>query len=206
MRAQRGLTLVEALIALVVAGLLVATLLMVYVQGTRGFTHLQTQALTERVVETALMEIESACRQAMFAEVNNGRLILTFPQDKDAYGKPVPVRKKEIPTYRAGERMIYYLSDTSGALNPPPGSPKNILWRGVIASNGSVQPDPSWSLLGNTGQGRIMPITEFTPSVQIKPAGIVVTLAVRSTIQTGEDRYETRRTRTFLVQNANAWR
>jgi hypothetical protein len=51
-----------------------------------------------------------------------------------------------------------------------------------------------------------MPLTEFTPSVQINPAGIVVTLTVRSTIQTGGERYETRRTRTFLVQNANTWR
>jgi len=98
---------VEALIALAVAGLLVATLLMVYVQGTRGFTHLQTQALTERVVETALLEIESACRQAMFAEVENGRLILTFPQDRDAYGKPIPGEKKESPSYRHGGRMVY---------------------------------------------------------------------------------------------------
>ncbi|GBC93111.1 hypothetical protein HRbin15_01598 [bacterium HR15] len=202
MRCQRGLTLMEALIALAVAGVLIATLLMVYVQGTRGFAHLQTQALTERVVETALMEIESACRQAMFAEVKNGRLILTFPQDKDAYGKPVPIKKKEVPTYRAGERIIYYLSDTSGALNRR----GTILWRGLIANNGSVQPDPAWSLLGNTGQGRIMPVMEFTPSVQIGSAGIVVTLTVRSTIQTGGDQYETRRTRTFLVQNANAWR
>lgn len=201
MRCQKGLTLVEALIALAVAGLLVATLLMVYVQGTRGFTHLQTQALTERMVETALMEIESACRQAMFAEVKNGRLILTFPRDKDAYGKPVPVKKKEAPTYQPGERMIYYLSDMSGALNRR----GNILWRGVVANNGAVQPDPSWSLLGN-GQARIMPITEFTPSVQVESAGIVVTLTVRSTIQTGEDQYETKRTRTFLVQNANTWR
>ncbi len=201
-RLQRGLTLVEALIALAVAGLIVATLLMVYVQGTRGFTHLQTQALTERVVETALMEIESACRQAMFAEVRSGRLILTFPRDRDTYGKPVPVKKKELPVYRLGERMIYYLSDSSGALNRR----GNILWRGIVANNGSVQPDAGWSLLGNTGQGRIMPITEFMPSVRVEPAGIVVTLTVRSTIQAGEDRYETRRTRTFLVQNANAWR
>jgi len=202
MHHRRGLTLVEALIALAVAGLLVATLLMVYVQGTRGFTHLQTQALTERVVETALLEIESACRQAMFAEVENGRLILTFPQDRDAYGKPIPVEKKETPTYRPGERMIYYLSDLSGA----PNRRGNILWRGRVTSSGSIQPDPSWSLQGNTGQGRIMPVTELTPSVQVGPNGVAVTLTVRSTIQTGGDRYETRRTRTFLVQNANAWR
>ncbi len=198
---QRGLTLVEALIALAVAGLIVATLLMVYVQGTRGFTHLQSQSLTERIVEMALLEIESACRQAMFAEVKSGRLILTFPRDTDAYGKPIPVNKKDSPIYRPDTKMIYYLSDRSGA----PNRRGTILWRGVLASDGSIQPDPSWSLLGN-GHGRIMPITEFTPTVQIDPAGIVVTLTVRSTIQSGGERYETRRTRTFLVQNANAWR
>jgi|FaiFalFF_MnMetaG_3_1042247.scaffolds.fasta_scaffold01535_3 type II secretory pathway pseudopilin PulG len=198
---QRGLTLVEALIALAVAGLIVATLLMVYVQGTRGFTHLQSQSLTERIAEMALLEIESACRQAMYAEVKGGRLILTFPRDTDTYGKPLPVDKNDSPTYRPGTKMIYYLSDPSGALNRR----GTILWRGTLANNGSVQPDPSWSLLGNR-QGRIMPLTEFTPSVQINPAGIVVTLTVRSTIQTGGERYETRRTRTFLVQNANTWR
>jgi type II secretory pathway component PulJ len=202
MRHQQGLTLVEALIALAVAGLLVTTLLMVYVQGTRGFTHLQTQALSERVVETALLEIESACRQAMFAEVQNGRLILTFPRDQDAYGKPVPVKKKDSPVYRPGERMIYYLSDLSGALNRR----GTILWRGTVANNGTLQPDRGWSLVANTGQGRIMPITEFTPTVQMESSGILVTLTVRSTIRSGEDTYETRRTRTFLVQNANAWR
>ncbi len=201
MRLQSGLTLVEALVALAVAGLIVATLLMVYVQGTRGFTHLQSQSLTERIAEMALREIESACRQAMFAEVKSGRLTLTFPRDTDAYGKPIPVNKKDSPSYRPGTEMIYYLSDQSGA----PHRRGTILWRGILASNGSIQPDPSWSLLGN-GQGRIMPITEFTPSVQIHSAGIVVTLTVRSTIQARGERYETRRTRTFLVQNANPWR
>ncbi len=200
MRRQKGLTLVEALIALAVAGLLVAALLTLYVQGTRGSTHLQSKALTERMVETALMEMESACRQAMFAEVKNGRLILTFPRDTDAYGKPMPVKAKDSPTYRKGTEMVYYLSDASGALNRR----GTILWRGILSSS-SVQPDTSWSLLGN-GQGRIMPITRFTPSVRILPAGVAVTLTVQSVIQSGEDRYETTRTRTFLVQNANTWR
>ncbi len=200
MRLRQGLTLVEALIALAVAGLLVAALLTVYVQGMRGSTHLQSKALTERMVETALMEMESACRQAMFAEVKNGRLILTFPRDTDAYGKPIPRKVNDSPAYRKGAEIIYYLSDTSGALNRR----GTVLWRAVI-NGASIQPDRAWSLLGN-GRGRITPITQFTPSVQISPAGVAVTLTVQSIIQSGEDRYETTRTRTFLVQNANTWR
>ncbi|CUU02983.1 MAG: type II secretion system GspH family protein [Fimbriimonadales bacterium] len=201
MRRQQGLSLMEALIALAVSGLLIALLMGVYVQGTGGYSRVQAQNLTERTVELAFRAIENACWDAMYAEVDNGRLILTYPRDTDAYGNPIPVKTGESPVYRAGQRYAYYLSDATGN----PNRPGTILWRGTVSGSGTITPDREWSL-ESSGRGRIMPLVEFTPSVQVNPTGVTVTVQVRAQLRSGGEVYETRRQRSFLVRNANAWR
>ncbi len=199
-RRQAGLTLVEALLVLAVGGTLITLLLMVYVQGTSRYSHLQTQSLSERIVENAFRAIEDACWRAMYAEVKNGRLIVTYPRDTDAYGNPLPYYDGKHIKYRAGQRYAFYLSDTTGN----PNRRGTILWRGTVSNSGTITPDPEWSLYAN-GQGRIMPVVEFVPSVQFHSTGITVTVQVRSRIQARGDVYETVRTRSFSVRNANPW-
>ncbi len=201
MRRQQGLSLMEALIALAVSGLLIALLMGVYVQGTGGYSRVQAQHLTERTVELAFRAIESACWDAMYAEVDNGRLILTYPRDTDAYGNPIPVKKGDTPVYRTGQRYAYYLSDTTGN----PNRPGAILWRGTVSNSGAITPDREWSM-ESAERGRIMPLVEFIPTVQINPTGITVTIQAKAQLRSGGEVYETRRQRSFLVRNANAWR
>ncbi len=201
MRRHQGLSLMEALIALAVSGLLIALLMGVYVQGTGGYSRVQAQNLTERTVELAFRAIENACWDAMYAEVDNGRLILTYPRDTDAYGNPIPVRKGNTPVYRTGQRYAYYLSDTTGN----PNRPGTILWRGRVSNSGVITPDREWSM-ESAGRGRIMPLVEFIPTVQINPTGITVTIQAKAQLRSGGEVYETRRQRSFLVRNANAWR
>ncbi len=201
MRRQAGLTLVEGLVVLAVGSTLVALLLMVYVQGTGRYSHLQAQSLTERVVENAFREIEDACWRAMYAEVKNGKLFFTYPRDFDAYGNPIPHNEGGRVRYRRGERFVYYLSDATGN----PNRSGTILWRGIVAPNGAILPDRERSLYSN-GRGRITPLVEFVPSVWVHSSGITVRVIARSQIQVRGDRYETRRQRSFMVRNANTWR
>lgn len=201
MRRRLGLTLMEAIIGIAVGGLLIALLMGVYVQGSGGYSRLQAQNLTERVVELAFRAIENACDDAMYAEVEGGRLILTYPRDTDAYGNPVPVKQGKHPVFREGEKYVYYLSDVSGN----PNRTGTILWRGKIDSSGSITPDAEWSMESPT-RGRIIPLREFKPSVQVNETGIVVTVQVRVQLKSGGITYETQRQRSFLVRNANTWR
>lgn len=201
MRRQLGLTLMEALIGLAVGGLLIALLMGVYVQGTGGYSRIQAQNLTERVVELAFRAIENACDDAMYAEVKNGRLVLTYPRDTDANGNPVPVKRGEHPVFREGKKYVYYLSNVSGN----PNRRGTILWRGTVSPSGSITPDAEWSMESPI-RGRIMPLREFTPSVRFNETGIVVTVQVRVQLNSGGMTYETQRQRSFLVRNANTWR
>lgn len=201
MRLQAGLSLMEALVVLAMSGLLIALLIGVYVQGTAGYSRVQAQNLTERTVELAFRALENACWEAMYAEIKNGRLVLTYPRDVDAYGNPIPVRDGNRPTYREGQKYAYYLSDHTGH----PRRRGTILWRGRVSRSGAITPDREWSL-EPSGRGRIMPLVEFVPTVQVNPTGITVTVEVRAQLRSGGETYETRRKRSFLVRNANAWR
>ncbi|MER3402344.1 MAG: hypothetical protein C4336_04955 [Armatimonadota bacterium] len=201
MRRQAGLSLMEALVVLAVSGLLLALLMGVYVQGTSGYSRVQAQNLTERTVELTFRALENACWEAMYAEIENERLVLTYPRDTDAYGNPIPVRDKDRPTYREGQKYAYYLSDSTGH----PLRQGTILWRGMVSPSGAITPDREWSL-ESSGRGRIMPLVEFVPTVQVNPTGIMVTVRVRAQLRSGGETYETRRQRSFLVRNANAWR
>lgn len=202
MRVHKGFTLIESLIALSVTTLLVTLLLSVYVQGTSGYTHVQFQRIVETAVETAMLEIGTACRDAMYAKTQGTRLILLFPQDTDAYGHPIPTVGAGDPIYRPGNLFIYYLAGPSGS----PATPGTILWQGKIDSNGTLIPDLSWSLMPGSTRGRITPITTFIPVVTTARDGIYVTLVVEAVLRVHGTVYRARRQATWAIGNASSWR
>lgn len=189
---HHGFTLIELLIGVSVTALLVTVLMTVYNQGSRGYHHIESQQLTDRAVETALMEMETAAREAMFAEIVDNRLLVTMPADKDTSNNPAPSKMQDQLIYRGGTVYAYYLSDSTG--NPL--QPGTTLWRGQVGSGGSITPDMQLAF----------PITRFVPTVIIESSGMYLVIDVESTMNTKGLVYKAVRSRVYLLLNANTWR
>lgn len=190
----------ETLIAMTVTMVIAGVVLGIFTQGAKGFTDTQSRTLVNRAVETAEIEIGKMAKQAMNAEVVNGRLHLTMPKDTDAYGHPVPVKNDEEPEYRKGETFAFYLSDETGAI----GASGNVLWMGEVDKKGKIAPDAQWSLQG--AAGRIWPITKFVPIVEVGNAGICVKAEIESVWKVKDEQWTARRSLAQNLKNANSWR
>jgi len=187
-----GLTLMELLVGITVTAVLVTVLMAAYTQGTRDYHHVESQQLVDRAVETALMEMETAARDAMYAETVNKKLILTLPADINSKKEAVPKKKKESPVYDKGSSYAYYLSNSTGN----PAQLGTYLWRGAVGSDGSITPDMQLA----------SPITRFMHSVIIESNGMYLVIDFESMMRTRAQTYKTVRQRTYLLMNANTWR
>lgn len=192
MRQNYGFTLVELLIGVSVTALIVTVLMTVYNQGSRGYHQIETQQLTDRAVETALVEMETATREAMYAEIVNDRLHLTMPVNRDSYNNPLPDRNLDQPVYRTGPVYAYYLSDSSGS---PTRSGTN-LWRGQVGAGGSITPDMQLAF----------PINRFVTTVITESNGIYLVIHLETTMNVRGQIYKAVRDRVYLLMNANSWR
>lgn len=189
---HHGFTLIELLIGVSVTALLVTVLMTVYNQGSRGYHHIESQQLTDRAVDTALMEMETATREAMYAEIVNDRLHLTMPADRDSYNNPLPHRNPEQPVYRSGPVYAYYLSDSSGS----PIRSGSYLWRGQVGAGGSIAPDMQLAF----------PINRFVPTVITESSGMYLVIDIETTMNVRGQIYKAVRNRVYLLMNANCWR
>lgn len=189
---QSGFTLTELMVGITVTAILVTVLMAVYTQGTRGYHHIESQQLIDRAIETALMEMETATRSAMYGEVANNRLVLVMPANHVAQKKATPQKTKEQPTYLQGTSYAYYLSDSTGS----PVQRGTFLWRGEVGSDGSITPDMQLA----------SPITRFVSTVIIESNGIYLVIDLESKMNIKAQTYKTARQRTYLLMNANTWR
>lgn len=192
MQRHAGFTLIELMIGVCVTALLVTVLMAVYSQGSRGYHHIESQQMMDRAVETALMEMETAAQEAMYAEIVNSRLLMTMPADRDASNNPIPHKEKEQPIYREGTVYAYYLSDSTGN----PSRSGTTLWRGQVGLGGSITPDMQLAF----------PITRFVPSVITESNGMYLVLDLESMMNTRGQVYKAVRNRVYLLMNANTWR
>jgi prepilin-type N-terminal cleavage/methylation domain-containing protein len=192
MQRRSGFTLIELMVGLCITALLVTVLMAVYTQGTRGYYQIESQQLIDRAVETALMEMETATQNAMYAEMMNNRLVLTFPQDLSVKGKAIPYKQNEQPVYRTGELYAYYLSNSTGN----PAQSGTTLWRGQVNSDGSITPEAQLA----------SPITRFIPTVTTESSGMYVVIDMEAKMTIRAQTYKAVRQRVYLLQNANTWR
>lgn len=190
----------ETLIAMTVTMVIAGVVLGIFTQGAKGFTDTQSRTLVNRAVETAEIEIGKMAKQAMNAEIVNGRLHLTMPKDTDTYGHPVPVMNDEEPEYREGETFAFYLSNETGAI----GANGNVLWMGLVDDSGNIAPDSQWSLQGSNG--RVWPITKFVPIVEVGNAGICVKAEIESDWKVKDEQWVAKRSLAQNLKNANSWR
>lgn len=134
-RPRRGFTLIEALVALVVLGVLGVGAMLILVLGVNTTNTIAISAATDTQAGLMLREIVSDLRQGMSLTVTEAdRLEIALPQ-VDADGNNV------LPL-QVGDHVSYYLSDSGG----DPASEGTNLWRATRAV-GETLPTPQRILI-----------------------------------------------------------
>lgn len=186
---ERGMTLVELLVAGAIASVVLASLCGVYFLVGKEWDrqHSKEQAIT--AVSDATSRLSSYIAAGVYAFTQDhfmagDALVVCMPSDS-GYGGYVPVWDGPRYHYRQGTWVIFYLSDKTGSYY----SKGDILWAGTITDWGtfpqSIVPDTSWSL-HNQNTGKLSPITSLSFSVTENGYRTSVTMQVGSTYSIGK--------------------
>jgi prepilin-type N-terminal cleavage/methylation domain-containing protein len=177
-----GFTLVELIISLGLVVIVSGAALLVFWSGIVLWQRHEAESTTHLNSTQAVRLITADARQAVRCK-QWGRsglsdaLELVLPADTDARGNFIPVWEKKKLQYREGQRLIFYLSDETGAYD----AGGDILWRGTIQDNkdpkaSNVAPDTDWSLYYDTGRGRVSGIESTTFEAKDGEHRVAVTL------------------------------
>jgi prepilin-type N-terminal cleavage/methylation domain-containing protein len=198
-----GFTLVELVIAVALVALVTSALLLVFWSGITLWDRHQAESAalwnSTEAVRRIMADAGDAARCAVWARSGlSDALEVILPADTDADGNYVPVWDHKKLIYREGKRLIFYLSDATGAYN----ASGQILWRGTVSgasdpTPSNVAPDAQWSLYYNTTQGQVSGIESAAFATQTKGGLYWVVITVTAVAQQAAGPY--RMTATGLV-------
>lgn len=187
MRRQRGLTLIEVLLATVLTALVLGGVLGIFGFVMRQWGGQVSRSNALQAANLGMDRMTKEMRHAILYEsvdaygVSN---VFTFPNNKDSAGNYVPAWSGGKLQYQPGTRVRFYLSDTTG--DPAVAGP--ILWREYLPVGGSWTIDSAWSLQpGSSARGQVANVTELSFSTTGMPANTVrvaLTIQVREGSQT----------------------
>lgn len=187
-----GFTLVELVVAVALVALVVGATLLVFWSGITLWDRHQAESTalwnSTEAVRRIMADARDAARCAVWARSGlSDALEVILPADTDANGNYVPAWYQGKLIYREGQRVIFYLSDATGAYD----ASGQILWRGTIsgASNptrSNVAPDTQWSLYYNTRQGQLSGIESVTFATQDKDGLYWVVITATAVAQQAE--------------------
>jgi len=160
-----GFTLAEVMISVGLVGLVTGAVLLVFWNGIALWQRHEAESTAHLNSTQAVRRIVADARDGVQAKVYNRAsglwkaLELVLPADTDADGNYVPVWDGKKLTYREGQRLLFYLSDATGAYD----AGGDILWRATVPGPGppsttNLAPDADWSLYYDTGRGRVSAI------------------------------------------------
>lgn len=179
---RKGLTLVELTITVGVVSLVLASLCEIFFAVNREWGFQQGQATALDATSQAISAITPYLQQAVDVTVTtrlfaNDALVVDLPADT-AHGIYIPRRNGTKLNYQAGQKIIFYLSDSSGSYLKS----GDILWCGTAAGIVPlpiVTPDQNWSLYPN-GVGKVTPIDSIQFTVTGGGSRKKVTVTVSS--------------------------
>jgi hypothetical protein len=198
------MTVVELLIAISVSVVLIGALCEMYLvlaseferQQGEGDALASTSFACSRIADYAAVSVSA---QAYTRYTPDDALCVRLPADM-AYGIYVPVRVFYHVEYRDGQRIMFYLSDTTGSYYRR----GNILWAGTVNStypSVSVTPDQSWSLHPGTTQGRIvLDVVRFTVVIGVRDK---VAITASRTFPIGRTQKTQSMQRTVCLRNSD---
>ena len=142
-RAYRGVTLIELLVAMSVAGLVLIAVLGIFSFSTR---QLRTQTGRATTVMFANQAMNAMCKEIGNAGGTGvdkqGNLYFIMPGNTDAQGNFIPALVGGVIGYTYGNYVEFYRSNQNGKANNG-----TILWRQTLAPDLKGTPDSAWSLL-----------------------------------------------------------
>lgn len=132
---------------------------------------------------------------------SNDTIAVCMPADSAHGGLYVPAWSGGKLQYRAGNWLVFYLSDTSGSYNRT----GEILWAATMnwaGYPGSVTPDSSWSLYYGQARGRIAPVRSLSFSSTSGASGTRVVIIAVAAYKVGQSEKQLRLTRTVFLRNS----
>ncbi len=166
---KHGITLVELLIAGTVTSLVLASLCGVYFSAESDWTRQSGEGEAVLATNQACSQIAAYAKEAVSVILvtrfsPNDAVAINLPQDVAYSGVFAPIYNNGNISYRSGQWIIFYLSDSTGNYNRA----GDILWMAQMSwSNfpNSVVPNSGWSLYYDTGKGRITPLKSISFSI-----------------------------------------
>ncbi len=204
MRANRGVTLVELLIAGSVSSVVLTAVLLIFTSLYSQWAFQVSRAKAIQEANLAIDLLAAQIRPAIYCLSASGSHtnVFQYPANTDANGNYVPAWNGIWFDYIPGSRCDFYLSNSSG-ISSKRGT---LLWREYTLNsygNSGWTADSAWSLLpGSTTMGRMGDIVALSFSTSGKPANVVnVSVTVQVTEKSTTSTYTA--SRDVYMENHN---